>query len=118
MHRQILIFAIFVLLHSVSNAQTRQWSDATGAFQIEAELVTSRGGKVVLEKPNGKLVVVPIAKLSAADRKFLEQKSKPAAVESAQADNTKPERAPQPNQPGQLRLLTKNGRSLFKRRKF
>ena len=111
MHRQILIFAIFVLLHSVSNAQTRQWSDATGAFQIEAELVTSRGGKVVLEKPNGKLVVVPIAKLSEADRKFLEQKSKSAAAKSAQADNTKPERPPQPNQPGEV-AVTNEERSV------
>ncbi len=80
MCRQILIVVIFVLLHDVSDAQTRLWTDATGKFQIEAELVTTRGGKVVLEKPDGKLVVVPIAKLSDEDREFLDQRNKPVEV--------------------------------------
>jgi hypothetical protein len=48
----------------------RPWSDATGKFRIEAELVNVEGGAVNLKKKNGELVSVPLAKLSKADQEF------------------------------------------------
>jgi cytochrome c553 len=62
---------------SASQSLGREWADATGIFRIEAELVVVRGDKVVLEKPDGKIISVPIARLSRADRDFLEKLSAP-----------------------------------------
>jgi hypothetical protein len=49
----------------------RTWSDATGKFRIEAELVNVEGGAVNLKKKNGELVSVPLVKLSKADQEFI-----------------------------------------------
>jgi len=46
----------------------RTWSDATGKFKIEAELVRVADGKVELKKADGTVVSVPLDKLSAADQ--------------------------------------------------
>ncbi|WP_254507472.1 SHD1 domain-containing protein [Anatilimnocola floriformis] len=61
-----------------SVALAREWSDATGSFKIEAELVAVRGGKVVLEKADGAIISVPLEKLSAADQKYLADLKNPA----------------------------------------
>lgn len=63
-------------------AEARTWSDASGKFSIEAELVEVAGGQVVLRKADGAEIRLPLAKLSAADRKHLKS-----------LDNAKPERA-------------------------
>jgi hypothetical protein len=49
----------------------RTWTDVTGQFKVEAELVSAAGGSVQLKKKDGSLVNVPLDKLSAADRDFL-----------------------------------------------
>jgi hypothetical protein len=53
----------------------RTWSDATGKFRIEAELVNVEGGTVNLKKKNGEVVSVPLAKLSKADQEFVKQEA-------------------------------------------
>ena len=49
----------------------RTWSDTTGKFRIEAELVSVEDGKVNLKKKDGEVVSVPLAKLSKADQEFV-----------------------------------------------
>lgn len=49
----------------------RTWSDASGKFKIEAELVSVEDGKVNLKKKSGEVVSVPLAKLSKADQEFV-----------------------------------------------
>lgn len=49
----------------------REWSDPSGKFRVQAELVSVRGDKVILEKADGSIITVPIDKLSQADRDFL-----------------------------------------------
>ena len=49
----------------------RTWSDTTGKFRIEAELVSVEEGKVNLKKKDGEVVSVPLAKLSKADQEFV-----------------------------------------------
>jgi mono/diheme cytochrome c family protein len=61
-----------------ATALGREWSDVSGSFKVEAELVAVRGDKVVLEKKDGKIISVPLSVLSAADRQYLELLSKPA----------------------------------------
>lgn len=50
----------------------RMWRDATGKFSIEAKLLKIKDGAVLLEKPDGTTIVVPIAKLSQEDQAFVE----------------------------------------------
>jgi hypothetical protein len=47
------------------------WTDATGKFQVEAELVEVKGDKVVLKKTNGNTTTVPISRLSQPDQEFV-----------------------------------------------
>ena len=47
-----------------TNAET--WTDNTGKFQIEAEFSGVNGKNVVLKKPDGTTIEVPINRLSAA----------------------------------------------------
>ena len=49
----------------------RTWSDTTGKFRIEAELVSVEDGKVNLKKKDGEVVSVPLGKLSKADQEFV-----------------------------------------------
>lgn len=52
-------------------AAPRTWTDATGQFQIEAELVEVTDGVAVLRKADGEEVSVPVQRLSRQDREFL-----------------------------------------------
>jgi S1-C subfamily serine protease len=51
--------------------ELRTWKDATGSFSIEAKFVKFAGNDVVLEDKTGKVMNVPVAKLSAEDRQLL-----------------------------------------------
>jgi WD40 repeat protein/mono/diheme cytochrome c family protein len=66
--------AVALLFNSASG---REWSDATGKFRVEAELVAVRNGKVILEKPDGSVISVPLDKLSATDQEFLKAQNSP-----------------------------------------
>src|SRR5262245_63788368 len=58
-------------------ANAREWTDATGAFKVQAELVAVRNGKAILEKADGSVLSVPVDKLSAADQAYLKSLDKP-----------------------------------------
>ncbi len=64
----------------------REWSDASGKYRIEADLVAVRGDKVILEKKDGTITSVPIAKLSAADQEYLKQQATPQAATPRSSD--------------------------------
>ncbi len=50
----------------------RTWSDTTGSYKIEAVLVSQDGTGVQLRRiDNGEIVTVPLEKLSAGDREYL-----------------------------------------------
>ncbi|WP_425618505.1 SHD1 domain-containing protein [Anatilimnocola sp. NA78] len=68
------------LLLLSNSAFGREWSDTTGQFKIDAELIAVRGANVVLEKKDGKIISVPLDKLCAADRQYLESLNRPAPV--------------------------------------
>ncbi|MFK7768449.1 MAG: SHD1 domain-containing protein [Mariniblastus sp.] len=52
-------------------SQMRQWVDSTGDFKIKAKLLSSKNGKVRLEKEDGLIVSLPSNKLSDDDQKFI-----------------------------------------------
>lgn len=49
----------------------RTWTDRTGKFSVEAELIRTDGESVVLRRADGAHVNVPIDRLSDRDRQFL-----------------------------------------------
>lgn len=59
-----------------SSTVLRTWTDASGAFQVEASLVAVEGDVVVLKKSGGETVRTPLDKLSDEDRRFIESRAK------------------------------------------
>jgi SLA1 homology domain 1, SHD1 len=57
--------------------QRRTWTDGTGKFSVEAELVETKQESVVLRKANGSTITVPLARRSDADRRYLKTLVKP-----------------------------------------
>jgi len=54
--------------------ELRFWTDKTGAFKVEAEFVELNGDSVVLKrKKDGRVIQVPLSKLSEADQKLAKQ---------------------------------------------
>ena len=60
-----------LLLATAYPASARKWTDKTGKFSVEADLVQVKGDKAILKKTNGKVIAVPLDRLSAADRRYL-----------------------------------------------
>lgn len=58
----------------------RTWQDATGKFQVDAVLLSVKDEKATLKKKDGKLVTVPVDKLSDEDQDYLKSHNKPKAV--------------------------------------
>lgn len=88
MRARLLSIPVFVLCAFSTVAFARTWTDNTGKYAVEAELVEVRDGNVHLRKTDGSVVSVPLERLSAADRRYLnllpgmEGPSKPASPTS------------------------------------
>ena len=59
-----------------ARAETRTWTDTTGKFKIEADFLEIVEGQVKLQRPDGKRVSLPLAKLSKDDQAFLKEEMK------------------------------------------
>jgi hypothetical protein len=87
--------AVVVLLAcTIHAAQQRTWTDSTGRFSVEAELVEVKDGQAVLKMPDGTTRPVPLDRLSAADQQYVQEfvqqqaKAPPAAIAAAPVDTT------------------------------
>lgn len=69
-------------------AIAREWTDKSGGFKVEAEFVSFADGKVKLTKDDGKTVEVPMARLSAADQKWIRDELRRRKAE--QTSTTRP----------------------------
>lgn len=84
---KLFLFALIVSLCAQSNpigicgepkgpligfATPRTWSDASGKFRIEANLKNATETEVQLLKSDGKIVTVPVDKLSPSDQAFID----------------------------------------------
>ncbi len=75
----------------------REWKSRDGKFTIRAKLLDYSKGKVHLEKADGKEIVVPIGKLSAKDRYWVERemrRRRKAQGQSNQPSESEEEQAP------------------------
>jgi hypothetical protein len=61
-------------------ARARVWTDSTGKYTIEADLIAFDESTAVLQRGDHHLGAVPIEKLSAADREYLKSKEANEAV--------------------------------------
>jgi hypothetical protein len=80
LHRTLLTLSV-VWLGSAVVADGRTWTDSTGNYTVEADLMAFNHASVVLKKKNRQLVAVHIEKLSKEDQAYLESKE---AVDQAQ----------------------------------
>ena len=64
---------IYLLLAVALVAAPRTWSDVSGRFRVEAELVAYENGLAHLKKADGQLIKVPRAKLSRSDQAYLRE---------------------------------------------
>ncbi|WDQ16324.1 SHD1 domain-containing protein [Rhodopirellula sp. P2] len=80
---RILLFLLVFAFLAPSTLQAREWTDSSGDYRIEAKLVLVHGTNVVLERPDGKIISIPLAKLSEKDQAYLnELETKPNAKPS------------------------------------
>ncbi len=74
-----LLFSAALLAILAQAVYAREWTDATGRFKTEAELVKVEANKAFLKKQSdGATIQVPIAKLSQADQAYLKTLESPA----------------------------------------
>lgn len=63
--------SLLVVLLLTQIGQTREWSDASGKFKIQADLLAINDDVVVLKAKDGRLIAVEIGQLSKQDQDFL-----------------------------------------------
>ncbi len=73
MNVHVSVAMLLACVVCVSPAFARTWTDSSEAFSVEAELVDFKDGKVSLKKTNGKIITVPLEKLSTADQRFVRE---------------------------------------------
>ncbi len=71
MLRTILLTVVMVLSLQMQGALARGWSDGTGKFKVEADLIAHSEERIVLKTKSGRLIALEIQQLSEDDRKFL-----------------------------------------------
>jgi len=73
---RLVLAAIFVLWLSSSNeALARKWTDNTGKFSVQAELVEQLGDEVRLKTEDGRLITVPFERLCKEDQQYLQSRT-------------------------------------------
>ncbi len=67
----LLVALTSLFLVAAPQVVTRTWKSSDGAYSIDAEYVGAKDGKVSLRKPNGSVIEVPRARLSAEDQAYV-----------------------------------------------
>ncbi|KAA1262348.1 WD domain, G-beta repeat [Rubripirellula obstinata] len=68
---RVVLSSLAFLIGIAASATARNWSDRTGNYNVEAELVTVRDEKAYLEKTDGQITKVPLKLLSDDDLQFI-----------------------------------------------
>ena len=83
----VLSVLVVLCLLSLRPVLAREWTDSSGTYKIEAELVKLDGEVVHLKKSDGTIVKVPLNKLCEDDRKFVRQQMTANSAASPKADS-------------------------------
>jgi hypothetical protein len=74
MNRSQLSAGWLILACLTAGAQARTWTDSSGRYTLDAELVSADDRTVVLQRADQEMVAIPIEELSDADREYLKSK--------------------------------------------
>lgn len=74
--RWLLLVCGLMTFGTLTAAELRQWSDASGKFKIKAKFVSLENGTLTLEKEDGEEIEIELKKLSTADQKVATDLSK------------------------------------------
>ena len=77
MNTRLLVVVMLMFTVCATEALARKWTDSTGKFSVEAELVDFKDGKVRLKKTNDKIITVALEKLCKADQAFVKKQASP-----------------------------------------
>ena len=66
-----LVAITTLFLVAAPPAFARTWKSSDGVYSLDAEYVGAKDGKVSLRKPNGDVIEVPLARLSAEDQAYV-----------------------------------------------
>ncbi len=77
----------------------REWTDLTGSFRVEAEMQKVDGGKVKLKRTDGRVITVPIDKLSRRDQLYIKLTQSKLASRSADSPKAVPAKSDTPDEP-------------------
>ena len=79
-----MVFLVITVVAALANvAGARIWTDSTGRYTIEADLIAFNDKSVIIERADHELGQVPIEKLSPADRNYLKSKEASEAAKKA-----------------------------------
>ncbi len=81
------IVGLGLYLLSPATVNARIWKDVTGKHETDAEFISLVGDNVELKTSAGKILKLPLAKLSEADRAFVKELAKTAAPDPAPSAN-------------------------------
>lgn len=87
--RRLLLTVVLCFQCALACGEPRTWRDATGKFSVEAEFQGVKDDNVVLKKAGGETIVVPLKRLSAADRRHVASLSEPEPAQRAPAADEK-----------------------------
>ncbi|MFP6613292.1 MAG: leucine-rich repeat domain-containing protein [Pirellulales bacterium] len=71
MKLRFALMLLVCLLLMAAPVSARKWTSSDGKFSVEAELVEAKDGNVRLKRQDGKVITVPVSKLSKADQDYL-----------------------------------------------
>ena len=71
MWKSFFVLAVLFPALVTASSEDREWTDSTGVFTVEASFVELDGKTVLLRKPNGVVVEVPLERFSEADKRYL-----------------------------------------------
>lgn len=80
MRSKLVLMSLLLSSSMVFALNAREWTDKTGVFTVEAELVEVAGATVRLKKTDGTIIAVPLERLSDADQQYV--KSTPGRLEA------------------------------------
>ena len=70
----VLLASVVLLAARPAWAEVRPWTDSSGAYRVEAEFVDEAGGTVRLRRSDGRIVSLPLERLSAADQTYIRKR--------------------------------------------
>jgi hypothetical protein len=70
---RLTLFAL--ILWTSETAAAREWVDNTGKYRVEADFVDLQGDTVRLKLATGRIISLPLSRLSEADRQFVDEQT-------------------------------------------